>query len=103
MGFEDEAEQSSLIGRLRSSTFRLSTTSLIGRLRSSTFRLSTTTVSMSLTGSRFSSESALGPFHYGIRGRGGTILSNTPFEVKHLQTIRSEEHTSELQSPCNLV
>jgi hypothetical protein len=36
--------------------------SLIGRSRSSAFRLSTTTtVSMSLTGPRFSSESALGP------------------------------------------
>ena len=34
--------------------------SLIGRLGSSTFRLSTTTVSMSLAGSRFSSESAPG-------------------------------------------
>src|SRR5262249_5780366 len=34
--------------------------SLIGRLRSSTFRLSATAVSMSLTGSRFSSESAPG-------------------------------------------
>src|SRR6478752_7916197 len=30
-------------------------------------------MSMSLTGSRFSSESAPGPFHHGIRGRGGTI------------------------------
>src|SRR5215471_13084683 len=40
---------------------------------SSTFRLSTTTVSMSLAGSCFSSESAPGPFHHGIRGRGGTI------------------------------
>jgi hypothetical protein len=48
--------------------------SLIGHLRSSTFRLSTTAVSMSLTGSRFSSESAPRPFHYGIRGRGGTIF-----------------------------
>src|ERR1700688_1543170 len=48
--------------------------SLIGRLGSSTFRLSTTAVSMSLTGSRFSSESALGPFQHGIRGRGGTIF-----------------------------
>jgi hypothetical protein len=37
------------------------------------FRLSATAMSMSLTGSRFSSESAPGPFHYGIRGRGGTI------------------------------
>src|ERR1035437_1837851 len=35
--------------------------SLIGRLGSSTFRLSTTAVLMSLTGSRFSSESAPGP------------------------------------------
>src|SRR5437660_7223734 len=43
---------------------------------SSTFRLSTTiAVSMSLTGSCFSSESAPGPFHHGIRRRGGTILS----------------------------
>ena len=47
--------------------------SLIGRLGSSTFRLSTTAVSMSLTGSRFSSESAPRPFHHGIRRRGGTI------------------------------
>src|ERR1022692_467614 len=47
--------------------------SLIGRLGSSTFRLSTAAMSMSLTGSRFSSESAPRPFHYGIRGRGGTI------------------------------
>src|ERR1700684_2957200 len=31
-------------------------------------------VSMSLTGSCFSSESASGPFHHGIRRRGGTIF-----------------------------
>ena len=43
-------------------------------LGSSAFRPSTTsTVSMSLTGSRFSSESAPRPFHDGIRERGGTI------------------------------
>src|SRR6266403_6279840 len=48
--------------------------SLIGRLGSSAFRLSTTTVSMSLTGSCFSSESAPRPFQYGIRRRGGTIF-----------------------------
>src|SRR6478609_7618078 len=71
MGFEDEAEQSSLIGRLGSSAFRLSTT----------------TVSMSLTGSCFSSESAPRPFQYGIRRRGGTIFSNRPFGVKRFQTI----------------
>ena len=41
-------------------------TSLIGRSGSSTFRLSAAAVSMSLTGSRFSSESAPRPFHYGI-------------------------------------
>src|SRR5262245_33273265 len=46
--------------------------SLIGRLRSSTFRLSATAMSMSLTGSCFSSESAPGPLHHGIRGRGRT-------------------------------
>jgi hypothetical protein len=39
--------------------------SLIGRLRSSTFRLSATAMSMSLTGSCFSSESAPGPL-YGV-------------------------------------
>src|SRR6202022_2987307 len=49
--------------------------SLIGHLGSSTFRLSTTTVSMSRAGSCFSSESAPGPFHHGIRGRGGTIFT----------------------------
>src|SRR5450756_3015738 len=48
--------------------------SLIGHLGSSTFRLSTTAMSMSLAGSCFSSESAPGPFHHGIRRRGGTIF-----------------------------
>jgi hypothetical protein len=48
--------------------------SLIGRLGSSAFRLSTAAVSMSLAGSCFSPESALGPFHHGIRGQGGTIF-----------------------------
>jgi hypothetical protein len=47
--------------------------SLIGRSGSSTFRLSINAVSMSLAGSCFSPESAPGPFHHGIRGRGGTI------------------------------
>jgi hypothetical protein len=51
-----------------------SVASLIGRLGSSAFRLSTTTVSTSLAGSCFSSESAPGPFHHGIRRRGGTIF-----------------------------
>src|SRR3974390_2580116 len=48
--------------------------SLIGRFGSSAFRLSTSAVSMSLAGSRFSSDSAPGPFHYGIPGRGGTTF-----------------------------
>jgi hypothetical protein len=48
--------------------------SLIGRLGSSTFRLSAAAVSMSLTGSCFSSESAPRPFHHGIRGRGRAIF-----------------------------
>jgi hypothetical protein len=47
---------------------------LIGHSGSSAFRLSTYAVSMSVAGSCFSSESAPGPFHYGIRGRGGTIF-----------------------------
>src|SRR6478735_6826076 len=61
--------------------------SLIGRLGSSTFRLSTAAVSVSLAGSCFSSESAPRPFHHGIRRRGGTIFSNRPFGVKRFQTI----------------
>src|ERR1700746_3867467 len=47
----------------------------IRRLRSSAFSLTTTAMSMSLAGSRFSSESAPRPFHHGIRGRGGTIFT----------------------------
>ena len=39
------------------------------------FQASTAAMLMSLTGSRFSAESALGPFHHGIRGRDGTIYS----------------------------
>src|ERR1035437_7109295 len=61
---------------ITSMALRRMSASLIGHLRSSTFRLSTTAVSMSLTGSRFSSESAPRPFHYGIRGRGGTIFGS---------------------------
>ena len=48
--------------------------SLIGRLGSSAFRLSTTAASASLAGSCFSTESAHRPFHHGIRRRGGTIF-----------------------------
>src|ERR1700687_2012157 len=60
--------------------------SLIGRLGSSAFRLSAAAVSMSLTGSCFSSESALGPFHHGIRGRGGTIFGSAlPSDERQVQ------------------
>ena len=44
--------------------------SLIGRFGSSAFRRSTNAVLMSLTGARFSSESAPRPFHHGVRGQG---------------------------------
>ena len=42
---------------------------------SSTFTLSTTPVSMSLAGSRFSSDSAQRPFQHGVRRQGGTIFA----------------------------
>ena len=51
----------------------LMSASLIGRVGSSAFRPSTA-VSMSLAGSCSSPDSALGPFHHGIRGQGGTIF-----------------------------
>src|SRR5450759_2568145 len=73
-------------GRRASFSFELMSASLIGHLRSSTFRLSTTAVSMSLTGSRFSSESTPRPFHYGIRGRGGTIFGSAlPLHQRQVQ------------------
>src|SRR5450759_5834986 len=63
--------------------------SLIGRPGSSTFRLSTTAVSMSLTGSRFSSESAPGPFHHGSRERGGTIYwAALPSDDRRVQATK---------------
>jgi len=66
--------------------------SLIGRLRSSTFRLSTAAVSMSLTGSRFSTESAPGPFHHGIRGQGGTIFAAALPSVERPDQADSRTH-----------
>ncbi len=66
--------------------------SLIGRLGSSTFRLSTTTVSMSLAGSCFSSESAPGPFHHGIRRRGGTIFWSALPSVERQDQADSRTH-----------
>jgi hypothetical protein len=60
--------------------------SLIGHSGSSTFRLSPSAVSMSLAGSCFSSESALGPVHHGIRGRGGTIYTAAlPLKERQIQ------------------
>src|SRR5450755_3116835 len=63
--------------------------SLIGRSGSSAFRLSTAAVSMSLTGSCFSSESALGPFHHGSRERGGTIYwAALPSDERRVQATK---------------
>ena len=65
--------------------------SLIGRLGSSAFRLSTSAVSTSLAGSRFSSESAPRPFHHGIRERGRTIYwAALPSDERQVQrTLRT--------------
>ena len=68
-----------LLAQLRPSAM---SASLIGRMGSSAFRLSTTAMSMSLAGSCFSSESAPGPFHHGIRRRGGTISSAALLSVE---------------------
>src|SRR5437660_12690308 len=65
----------SILMRQRGDRIRRMSASLIGRLGSSTFRPSAAAVSMSLAGSCFSSESAPGPFHHGIRRRGGTIFT----------------------------
>jgi hypothetical protein len=55
------------------------------------FQTTTAQVSMSLAGSRFSSESAPGPFHYGVRRRGGTIFQSAlPSE----RTAGSSGHTN---------
>src|SRR5262249_30142762 len=59
--------------------------SLIGRLGSSTFRLSTNSSVDVAHGSRFSSDSAPRPFHHGIRRRGGTIFWVAPAYVAFAQ------------------
>src|SRR6516162_11198273 len=65
----------SLVGVKRTSLFALHmSASLIGRFGSCAVRLSTGAVSMSPAGSRFSSDSALWPFHHGVGERGGTIF-----------------------------
>ena len=61
----------------------LMSASLMGRFGSSAIRLPHRTVSMSLTGSCFSPESAPGPFHHGIRERGGPIFrAASPFDER---------------------
>src|SRR5260221_2979654 len=58
---------------------------------SSTFRLSTTPVSMSLTGSRFSSDSAPRPFHHGdSKTRWNNLLGDLAVNV----TAGSSGHTN---------
>ena len=57
--------------------------SLIGRFGSSAIRLLHRYRAMSLTGSCFSPESAPGPFHHGIRERGGPIFrAASPFDER---------------------
>src|ERR1700756_5685204 len=73
--------------------------SLIGHLGSSTFRLPTTaTVSTSLAGSCFSSESAPGPFHHGIRSRGGTIFYSAFPSVE--QQAQADSRTRLIHRPA---
>src|SRR5688500_10184561 len=44
------------------------------------------------------------PFKYAAHGKSGMQISELlPWTAKVADDIRSEEHTSELQSPCNLV
>src|SRR5271167_1755840 len=91
---QDRACSTSLMNKGDEAIKRLTTSaSLIGRLGSSTFRLSTT-AAMSLTGSRFSSESAPGPFHHGIRRRGGTICQ--PCRQTNGRSKRTSELTSSI-------
>jgi hypothetical protein len=74
------------VWKLIKSLRRRMSASLIGRLRSSAFRLSNVAVSMSLAGSRFSSDSALRPFQHGVRRRGGTIFrSALPSDGRQVQ------------------
>ena len=84
--------------RVEPAASRAMSASLIGRLGSSTFRLSTTTVSMSLTGSCFSSESAPRPFHYGIRRRGGTIYATAL--PSHERQVQADMRTHLIHRPA---
>src|SRR6516164_8328975 len=96
MPFREEWDEAGCVAIWPEQTCRLASVtsaSLIGRLRSSTFRLSATAVSMSLTGSCFSSESAPRPFHHGIRRRGGTIFWAA------LPSIERQEPSGHTNSP----
>ena len=74
MGDEAITASMSASGTWRTSmTDRRMSASLIGRFGSSAFRLSTAAVVDVAAGSCFSPESAPGPFHHGVRERGGTI------------------------------
>src|SRR6267154_1623145 len=69
--------------------------SLIGRSRSSTFRLSTTAVSMSLAGSCFSTESAPGPSIMGFEDEAEQSFGR-PCRQKNGRTKRTHELTSSI-------
>src|SRR5215510_6962604 len=72
--------------------------SLIGRLGSSAFRLSTSTVSMSLAGSCFSSESAPRPFHHGFRGWSRTIFTAALLSCR--QQVQADIRTRLIHRPA---
>src|SRR5512139_2127014 len=69
--------------------------SLIGRLGSSAFRLSTSAVSRSLAGSRFSSESAPGPFHHGFENEAEQSIGR-PCRQSDGRSKRTYEPTSSI-------
>src|SRR5256885_9295019 len=52
-----------------------------------------------------SRQPVVGPFNLGVEGRGSIHkIANLIIKVSGKKiSLRSEEHTSELQSPCNLV
>src|SRR4029450_4588530 len=72
--------------------------SLIGRLGQALSDFPIATVSMSPAGSCFSSESALRPFHHGIRERGGTIYwAALPSDERQVQ---GDKRTHRIHRPA---
>ena len=71
--------------------------SLIGQLGSSAFRLTTTAVSMSLAGSRFSSDSAPRPFHHGIRGQ---VEQSLPRPCRNCRRVQADIRTHLIRRPA---